>query len=118
MNRYEAWLAQGARENGNGNGKDGPGDLWRNLLQKSPSTGAAIPNLANTLLALRNDPMWIGRLAFDEMLQAAIGPLGPIEDADIIPIHEWLQHNSLTRVGLDTVREAIDGVCRDRKSVV
>ena len=114
--RYEEWLERAASEIGGqkpgGNGA-GPGVHWRNLLQKSPSTGAAIPNLANTLLALRNDPMWAGKFRFDEMLQAQIGPLGPLEDADIIPIHEWLQHNMLTRIGLDTVREAIEGVARE-----
>ena len=107
---WETWLENQGRE---GNGTAGPGVHWRNLLQKSPSTGTAITNLWNTLLALRNDPRWAGKFRWDEMLQTQIGPQGPIEDSHIIPIHEWLQENGLTRIGLDVVREAIEGVCRE-----
>lgn len=97
-----------------GNGHDQPGRHWKNLTQKSPSTGAIIPNLWNALLALRNDPLWAGAFRYDEMGQTQIGRRGPVEDAHLIPIHEWLQENGLTRIGLDTVREAVEGVCREQ----
>lgn len=96
----------------NGNGA-APGRHWRNFLQKSPSTGTVIPNLWNALLALRNDPVWHGKFRFNEMLQAQVGPSEPLEDHDIFPIHEWMQENALTRIGLDVVREAVEMVCRE-----
>lgn len=97
----------------NGNGHAGPGRHWRGLLQKTPSTGTIIANLWNALLALRNDPLWQGAFHYDEMSQTQIGRGGPIEDAHLIPIHEWLQEVGLSRIGLDTVREAVEEVCRE-----
>ena len=105
-------IVEGASGKSNGNGA-GPGRHWRGLLQKTPSTGTIIANLWNALLALRNDPLWQGAFRFDEMSQTQIGRQGPIEDAHIIPVHEWLQEVGLSRIGLDTVREAIEGVCRE-----
>lgn len=114
--RYEEWLERAANEiaaqKTNGNGA-APGALWKNLAQKSPSSGAMIPNLWNALLALRNDPLWAGRFSWDQMTHVQIGPKGPVEDVDIIPIHEWMQANGMTRIGLDVVREAIEGVCHE-----
>lgn len=114
MNRQESWFEEVAREQPreNGNGA-GPGAYWRNLLQKSPSTGAPIANLANALLALRNDPAWVGKFTFNEMRRSIIGPKGPMQDHHVIPIHEWLQHNGLIRIGIDTVREAVEGIAHE-----
>lgn len=115
--RYEEWLERAAAEiaasKGSGNGHAAPGRHWRNFVQKTPSTGATIANLWNALLALRNDPLWTGAFRFDEMAQTQIGRAGPIEDSHIIPVHEWLQEVGLTRIGIDVVREAIEGVCRE-----
>lgn len=109
MSRTLKWL-EAARESGDSHG---PGALWRNLVQVTPSTGTTISNLWNCLLALRNDPLWRGAFRFDEMSQTQVGRAGPIEDAHIIPIHEWLQEEGMNRIGLDVVREAVEGVCRE-----
>lgn len=113
MNRYQQWLQAGRTAAQNGNGEDAPGLHWRNHLQKSPSSGIPIANLWNTLLALRNDPLWANKFRWDEMLRAQIGPHGPLEDDHLIPVHEWLQENGLNRVGIDVVREAVEGICHE-----
>ena len=91
----------------------GPGELWRNVVQKSPSTGAPIANLYNALLALRNDPVWVGKLRYNDMQRTAITEHGPLTDIEIFRIHEWLQANGFPRMALEPVREAVALVARE-----
>jgi predicted P-loop ATPase len=88
--------------------------------------------LANALLALREDPAWIGVLGYDEMLRSAmlIRPvpvylqpapaapelfeMRPIRDEDVASIQEWLQLAGLPTVGKDTTHQAVDLVARER----
>lgn len=111
MNRFDQWFEADKPKNGNGHA--GPGEHWCNLVQKSPSSGAPIPNLWNALLALRNDPFWVGQLRYDEMQNVAVTPRGALTDIDVYKTHEWLQANSFPRMGLEAVREAVAVVARE-----
>lgn len=74
-----------------------------------------IPNLHNCLLALRLDPFWQAKFRYDDMLRSVVFPALPIEDENIYLIHEWMQANGLKRMGLDTVREAVEIVAREHR---
>ena len=67
-----------------------------------------LPNLANALIALRNDPGMQDALGYDEMLRAPMllheigAPLGggttvprPLTDKDVTDIQEWMQFAGL-----------------------
>jgi len=86
---------------------------WKGRLQTTGKGKEPIPNLYNTLLALRNDPKWVGSIQFDEMLQCAVNPPHPIDGKKITSIQEWLQENGIKRVGRDTVRDAIELVAHE-----
>jgi predicted P-loop ATPase len=80
--------------------------------------GKPLPNLANILIALRNDPALTQCFAFDQMLQAPLlmRPLGdaagfkprPLTDADVSRFQEWLQHAGLRNIGKDMMHQAVD----------
>jgi predicted P-loop ATPase len=87
--------------------------------------GRIIPNLANTMIALRSGPTLSGAVAFDEMQQDAIlverlpvapggKPAGldpvprPVRDEDVSQLQEWLQHQGLPRIGREIVHQAVD----------
>jgi predicted P-loop ATPase len=85
-----------------------------------------LPNVANALIALRNDPAVRDALAYDEMLCATmllheIGqPIGggvrepqPITDKDVTDIQAWMQDAGLKRIGREAVRDAIESYARD-----
>jgi Virulence-associated protein E/Toprim domain len=78
--------------------------------------GRTLCNLANALLALREDPVWAGAFAYDGMLSRPIHQTGagclPIADHDITEIQEQLQTRGLPTVGWDTVYRAVDLVAR------
>lgn len=86
---------------------------WLNQCQTSKA--GPLANLHNTLLALRNDPAWVGAFAFDDMRRTSVLKANPIEDNDVFAVHEWLQANGLRRVGLETVREAVEIVSREHR---
>jgi predicted P-loop ATPase len=79
--------------------------------------GWPIPNLFNTLLALRNDAAVKDCFAFDEMLCAPMltRPLGternftrrPMTDVDVGLLQTWLQDAGLRRVSKDTTHQAV-----------
>ena len=92
--------------------------------------GRIIPNLANTMIALRSDPTLSGAVAFDEMQQDAIlverlpvAPSGkpagldpvprPVRDEDVSQLQEWLQHQGLPRIGREIVHQAVDQRARE-----
>jgi predicted P-loop ATPase len=91
--------------------KSSPSPLWLRRCHRSKA--GPLGNLHNALLALRGDPVWVGRFGYDQMLQTIVNPPKPIEDPDIFEVHEWLQANGLNRVGLDVVREAVEIVARE-----
>jgi predicted P-loop ATPase len=91
------------------------------------SDGRTLSNLANTLLALREDRTWKGMLVANAMLGSAMlarrlparhhhqeqdalgGPYPrPIVDEDVIAIQEWLQLAGLPHVGKETVHHAVE----------
>ena len=88
------------------------------------AAGGVLSNLANAILALREDPAWSGVFAYDQMahetlLEAAIprhdgspavvGPFPrPITDADVGAVQEWLQIAGLTKLSKDTTHQAVD----------
>jgi hypothetical protein len=92
------------------------------------SDGRTLNNLANALLALREDPAWRAVLAHDEMFGTAFllrPPPGetatltqfpyPISDNDVSRAQEWLQLAGLPSVGKDVTCQAIDLVaCENR----
>lgn len=92
--------------------------------------GRIIPNLANTMIALRSNPTLSGAVAFDEMQQDAIlverlpvAPSGkpagldpvprPVRDEDVSQLQEWLQHQGLPRIGREIVHQAVDQRARE-----
>jgi predicted P-loop ATPase len=79
------------------------------------STGAC--NLANTRLALRQEPALMNRFGFDEMsrTEMLMRPFvadpdfkpRPVTDVDIIKIQSWLQTFGFRKIGEKSVRDAI-----------
>jgi predicted P-loop ATPase len=110
-------LGKAKRSNG---GATGP--AWLENCIKSEN-GKPISNLANALLALRNDPDFDGMFSYDEMLYAALlsRPLEeaadfkrrPVTDVDVGLVQEWLQKLSLTRLTKDTAHQAVDIVAHE-----
>ena len=87
--------------------------------------GRVVPNLANVLLALRAAPELRDAFAHDQMLCAPILrrelPLAPggdavtrgslprvVRDTDVSQVQEWLQHQGMPTVGMETVHQAVD----------
>jgi predicted P-loop ATPase len=94
-------------------------DDWRAAWQVA-ETGTPLPNLKNTLTALRASPELLGIVAYDEMARApmlvrrvpgtAVEASLPRElrDADVIAIQEEIQALGLRRVPKGTVQDALD----------
>ncbi|MBF0093366.1 MAG: bifunctional DNA primase/polymerase [Alphaproteobacteria bacterium] len=86
--------------------------------------GEVLSNLANAMLALREDKAWRDVLVFDEMQRATLlcrpirrhdgtpavaGPFPrPITDNDVGAIQEWLQIAGLPTLSKDTTHQAVD----------
>jgi predicted P-loop ATPase len=81
--------------------------------------GKPVPNLANIMLALRNDPAVRDVFAYDEMLCAPMLVRGiensetefkvrPVNDIDVSELQEWLQLAGLRDVPVGTVHQAVD----------
>jgi predicted P-loop ATPase len=103
-----------------------PARPW--IAQLRSDRGRIYPDLANVLIALRNEPQLIEAFAFDEMLnevmvrkpipQAPGGKEGEappkrLTDDDVTQLQEWLQHMGLPRIGRETVGQAIDRRARE-----
>jgi predicted P-loop ATPase len=98
-------------------------DSWLNRCQRTEE-GDPIPNLANAMLALREDARVADLFAYDEMLRVAMLmrpvptqtiPDGayefqtrPVRDTDVTRLQEWLQKEGLPRLAKDTVHQAVD----------
>ena len=96
-------------------------DNWYGRCQTNRSN-EVLPNLANTMRALRSDPAWAGVLAYDEMQRAVmlLKPVPryggqqaggqfprPITDNDVTYAQEWLQIAGIPQVGTATVAAAM-----------
>jgi hypothetical protein len=80
-------------------------------------------NVANALVALRNEPTLYNAIARDEMLCAAVLRRNdadpsfvprPITDDDITAIQEFLQWQGLRSMGKDVVYQAVQKCARER----
>jgi predicted P-loop ATPase len=81
--------------------------------------GEPIPNLANTMIALRNDPALKDAFAFDEMQRASLlmRPIATdglafeqrlVTDVDLSALQEWLQLAGLRNLAKETAHHAVD----------
>jgi predicted P-loop ATPase len=129
---WEEWQRQHGRTDRDGGGKRGKrkrreGWLALCLLDEK---GRVLANLANVMIALRNDPAVENSFAFDEMAQTTmlmrplpLAPSGrpagngptprPAGDADLSQLQEWLQHQGLPRVARETVHQAVNQRARE-----
>jgi predicted P-loop ATPase len=100
---------------------------WTALLRRD-GNGRTYPDLANVLIALRNDPTLTDALAFDEMQQETIVrkslPIAPgagageaapkrLADDDVSRLQEWLQHSGMPKIGRETVGQAVEERARE-----
>ena len=112
--------SRGAKARGNGGSqkqKKASAAGWKDRSMDA-KTGMT-SNLANTMLALRNDPKLVDAIAFDEMARVPMlmRPLlkhdernfavRPIADADVAAIQEYLQWAGLGRLGRETAHQAV-----------
>ncbi|MEQ8965944.1 MAG: VapE family protein [Azospirillaceae bacterium] len=102
---------------------------WYSRAQTNKD-GDVRSNLANAMLALREDPAWRGVVAFDEMARtvmlqrpipvhgSAVDPSGfrprPLRDADTTAAQEWLQIAGLPSVAAGSVHQALEAVAVER----
>jgi predicted P-loop ATPase len=119
-----------AKEKGEANGRREFHRIWEKAAPSKAYwlTGAQmdrsavpLPNLFNTMLALRGDPRLAGLFAYDEMLRAPIltQPVPgtdheepfiprPVRDDDVSALQELLQEAGIHRLGKDTVHQGVD----------
>jgi predicted P-loop ATPase len=104
-----------ATKKARGNGK---APAWRTGCMQD-GRGKPLPNLANAMLALRNDPAIAACFAYDEMLRTVVlvralpgkedwSGERPVTDVDVGIVQEWLQHAGIDRLGKDTTHQAVD----------
>lgn len=101
---------------------------WYDALIKD--NGRVIPDLANVLIALRNDQALTFAMAFNEMRQRSIAmtewplaaqslqtdpPPHEIGEDDITQLQEWLQHRGMPRIGREMVAQAVEKFARERR---
>lgn len=81
--------------------------------------GRPLNNLANTMIALRNDQDVHDIFVYDEMFcgEMLVRNIGgkanllvprPVQDVDITALQEWFQLNGLPLIGTETVHKAVD----------
>jgi len=102
---------------------------WHQLLRRD-DRGRVIPDLANVLIALREEPDLTFAMAYNEMLQHSIvmtewprgrralpGQPTPHEtdDDDISRLQEWLQERGIPRIGREIVGQAVEVYARERR---
>jgi len=101
---------------------DQDGDWYRRCIHGQD--GTVLSNLANALLALREDPAWDGVFSYDKMEVSALlnkpivradgtaaieGPFPrPVTDNDVGAVQEWLQIAGLPKLSKDTTHQAVD----------
>lgn len=98
---------------------------WAQNCQRG-ATGKPVANLANAMLALRNDPAFKDMFAYDEMLCAAVlvraidepaDTFKPraLTDVDVGKLQEMLQKLALVRLPKDIANQAVDIVAHERR---
>jgi hypothetical protein len=98
---------------------------WQNYWQ-CDRKGQPLCNLANVMLALRNDEAVKHMLAYDEMFcgEMMMREIGgkvdltaprPAQDVDVSAIQEWLQLNGLPLIGQETIHKAVDFCAHERR---
>jgi predicted P-loop ATPase len=102
-----------------------PFPTWRSRLRTSAS-GTPIPDLANVLIALRNEPGFAVSFAFDEMQQQTIIRAAPplcagsdagdvfprfVNEEDITHVQEWMQI-VMPKVGREHIHWALEEFAR------
>ena len=134
--RADPETADWCREKGDANGERELRRIWDSATRQDwlarcqlTSEGKPRSNLANAILALREDPALKDLFAFDEMLRAPLlkSPVPhrdsrpveafeqrPIRDEDITAVQEWLQLAGLVSLSKDTVHQAVDLRSRER----
>jgi predicted P-loop ATPase len=100
---------------------------WHAKLRSD--NGRIIPDLANVLVVLRNEPQLAFAVAFHEMrgraLVTAVWPQAPgaepgartpheLTEDDASRLQEWLQHMAMPKIGRETVTQAIEVFARER----
>ena len=114
------------KPNGKGKYQTSVGPDWLRLsILGDGKPPRPLPNVANALTALRNDPAVRDALAYDEMLcapvllheigQPLMGNLAEprtLTDQDVTDIQEWMQKAGLKRIGHDVVRHAVESYAR------
>ena len=111
------------RANGNGDGSGyAAKSNWLRTCIKGAKGQGPLPNLANVMNALRDDPSLVGAFAYDEMQRATmlmqkegrqIEPR-PVEDSDVYRLQEFLQRAGLKNLGAETVHAAVEMRGRER----
>ena len=98
---------------------------WAALIRTSPE-GEPIPDAANIIIPLQNDPVWKGRIAYDEFHQRPMFVnkppwanghwLGPSQftDADEARVLIWMQKAGI-HCRMDAVRQALSVVVDDNR---
>jgi len=97
-----------------------PPTPWINKAQRNEQ-GVPLGNIANAMLALREDQRVKDVFAYDEMLRAVMvaAPLPgdepeavftprPVHDTDVSAVQEYLQLAGLERLGKDTTHQGVD----------
>lgn len=97
-----------------------PAATWLGKCQMTEK-GEPIGNVANAMVAMREDTRLRDAFAYDEMLRAviAVAPLPgdepamehehrPVRDTDVSSVQEYLQLAGLPRLGKDTTHQAVD----------
>lgn len=92
---------------------------YQEFLLMPEKTPKPLAIVENAVVILTNDPIWRGKLCYDEMLAKTMlvnsDPV-PLSDADVVGIQKWLQRDGqLRRIGRNTVQDAVDWVCRQNK---
>lgn len=100
---------------------------WYERLRKD--NGRVIPDVANVLTALRNEPELAFAMAFNEMLQRSVAmtewprasqcvpyqpPPHEIGEDDVTMLQEWLQVKGMPRIGREIVAQACERFARER----
>jgi predicted P-loop ATPase len=102
---------------------------WHQLLRRD-DRGRVIPDLANVLIALREEPELTFAMGYNEMLQHSIvmseWPRGrralsaqpaphETDDDDVSRLQEWLQERGIPRIGREIVGQAVEVYARERR---
>ncbi|WP_245471646.1 VapE domain-containing protein [Bradyrhizobium nanningense] len=139
---YNKWHAQiGGRGAGSGGAGAGAGtgpsshqqsgataptrSWWHKHCQRD-NKGRLLANLANAMIALRNDEAIKSLLAYDEMFcgevmvreigdRADLATPRPVQDVDVTAVQEWFQLNGMPLMGQEVVHKAIDYRAHERR---